>query len=71
MAKSTKKTKVEPDGDEPVAAIGMDKSWQCESDASCLQRAAEVRADPKRMKAVKEWAQKRLDEINNIAKLGD
>lgn len=67
MAKS--KSKSVPEGN-ATEVEGSMQDWKCESDAAALQRAADIQADPKRMKAVQAWAQERLDEINKMTKLG-
>lgn len=41
-------------------SLAVDDEWQIESDLRTLARAREIKADPKRMKAVQELAQKQL-----------
>lgn len=41
--------------------------WQAEGDMHTLARAAEIRADPKRLKAAQELAKKKLLELAQVA----
>lgn len=46
----------------------QEKEWQAEDDARTLLRAEEIRRDKARLNAAKQWAQKRLTELNKITK---
>lgn len=48
--------------------IGMDKKMQAECDLHTLMRAAEIKADPGRMKAAKMAAENQAKEAAKVAK---
>ena len=43
------------------------RDWQVEEDMNCLQRAAEIKKDQKRMEKVKALAKQRLDELVQLS----
>jgi hypothetical protein len=43
-----------------------DKQWEIESDLSILQRAEEIRNNPKRVKAVGELADQRVKNLQSL-----
>ncbi|MFZ7319684.1 hypothetical protein ACLS0R_11590 [Comamonas jiangduensis] len=47
-----------------MPSIASDKEWQIEDDMRTLVRAAEIRKDPKRLKAAQQMAKKRAEELN-------
>jgi hypothetical protein len=46
---------------------GMDPDWQTESDVRTLGEAHRIKGDPKRLKAAKEHAKKKLESMARIA----
>lgn len=49
------------------ATLSTDDEWRIEDDLRTLARAAEIRADPKRMKAAQSLAQKKMLEFASVA----
>lgn len=54
-----------------VTAPKVDAEWRVEADLACLQEAEKIERDPKRMKAVRALAKKRLAELEMIANEGN
>lgn len=50
-----------------MSVFADSKNWQAEDDVRTLQRAKEIRADPKRLKAARELAKTKLAELASIA----
>lgn len=50
----------------PPATAEM-KRWQTQEDMHTLARAAEIRADPKRLKAAQDMAKEKLMELAQVA----
>ena len=57
----------ESDGEE--SDMGMEKDWKSECDANDLMRAAEIKADPARMKAAMAVLQKKKAAIESVSDL--
>jgi len=47
--------------------VAMDMKWRTEDDLRCLQQAAEIRKDKKRMAAARALAKEKLAAIKGIA----
>lgn len=45
----------------------MEKKWRTESDLRTLQEAAEIRKDPKRLRAAQAMAKTKLAELQSIS----
>lgn len=52
------------------AGKDQERAWRAESDARTLLQADEIRSDPERLKAAKQWASDRAAQLKNIEKLG-
>lgn len=50
-----------------MKGLAMDKEWEVESDLRTLLEAEKIKKDPKRMKAVKEMAKKKMEDMVNVA----
>jgi hypothetical protein len=48
-----------------------ESKWQVEDDLRTLQRAIEIKRDPKRLKAAKELAKEKLTEMASVASEGE
>lgn len=48
-------------------SLGMDQNWQAESDLRTLVEAEAIEKDAKRMKAVRELAKQKLQDMAAIA----
>jgi len=49
-----------------VVASDSDQKWRAESDLDCLMRAAEIKADAKRLKAAMAIAEERQRQLNGV-----
>lgn len=52
-----------------LAADVVDNKWRVEADLNTMMQAKEIKADPKRLKAVQELAKKKLAEMEEMTDL--
>lgn len=70
-AKAANKARAKPKSAIKVKAVSPDseKDWRIQDDARTLQRAMEVKGDPKRLKAAKEYAVKEMEALKQVSKI--
>jgi len=52
-----------------ISSPKTEKEWQIQDDVRTLQRAMEVKSDPKRLQAAKEYATKEMEALKQVSKM--